>query len=569
MTTRYITANQGFLSTDSGDDTYVAQGITISGGIDMRGNGGGNQSLTLYGTVFGNIDDYFSATSGNDNIFIASTGGVSTYSWGAIKLGGGGHVIVNHGTISSADGYALYIAGNVGLDGALQTRITNTGTMTSFTDVGTNYTIQANNPGGIAVANSGDITSANGYALGLGTGNNVVTNSGFIGGQTEFGSGNDFFDFRQGTMNGIVLGGSGNDTIYGSIDDNTLYGSNGTDLIDGHLGADLMIGGADNDVYVVDNAGDVVDEGIANNGNGSDTIRSSINFDLSNTAQVVGIVEKLVLTGASALDATGSARSETIEGNVAANVIRGDGGNDRLYGFAGDDKLVGADGEDRLYGAAGDDRLHGGLGDDILSGGADADVMFGGADNDTYVFSNFEQLADESVNGSSGIDLVQSSVSFRLSDTTRVLGTVENLTLTGSADASALGSTGENTIVGNAGANTIDGNLGDDILTGGADIDKFRFSTSLSGNVDTITDFVHDTDQILLSDAIFSKLSAGNLAAGNFAINAASDANDYIVYNTTTGVLRYDADGNGAGVAVAFAKLDGVPGLTQSDFLIY
>ncbi|NBO20341.1 MAG: hypothetical protein EBV03_14190, partial [Proteobacteria bacterium] len=54
---------------------------------------------------------------------------------------------------------------------------------------------------------------------------------------------------------------------------------------------------------------------------------------------------------------------------------------------------------------------------------------------------------------------------------------------------------------------------------------------------------------------------------------AALDANDYLVYNSSTGVLSYDADGNGtASAAVAFAKieLNGVPpaDLSATDFIV-
>ena len=48
----------------------------------------------------------------------------------------------------------------------------------------------------------------------------------------------------------------------------------------------------------------------------------------------------------------------------------------------------------------------------------------------------------------------------------------------------------------------------------------------------------------------------------------AGDSNDYLIYNTTTGTLSYDADGNGAGAAVAFVTLLGNPALTSTDFTI-
>ena len=128
-----------------------------------------------------------------------------------------------------------------------------------------------------------------------------------------------------------------------------------------------------------------------------------------------------------------------------------------------------------------------------------------------------------------------------------------------------------NVIRGNSGDNTIDGGKGNDKLTGSGGADKFAFTTALNSNnnVDTITDFVHSTDKILLENDIFTALAAtGALAAGRFAINLAADANDFIIYNTTTGAVYYDADGNGAGAAVQFAQLNGVPGITQGDFEI-
>ena len=42
-----------------------------------------------------------------------------------------------------------------------------------------------------------------------------------------------------------------------------------------------------NDIYIVDNAGDIVNESLAGS-TGIDTVQSSISFSLSNTAQVLG-----------------------------------------------------------------------------------------------------------------------------------------------------------------------------------------------------------------------------------------------------------------------------------------
>ena len=58
-------------------------------------------------------------------------------------------------------------------------------------------------------------------------------------------------------------------------------------------------------------------------------------------------------------------------------------------------------------------------------------------------------------------------------------------------------------------------------------------------------------------------LVPGDLAAAQFkALNAAGDADDRFVYNTATGALSFDADGNGAGASVPVATLGTAPLLT-------
>jgi Ca2+-binding RTX toxin-like protein len=47
-----------------------------------------------------------------------------------------------------------------------------------------------------------------------------------------------------------------------------------------------------------------------------------------------------------------------------------------------------------------------------------------------------------------------------------------------------------------------------------------------------------------------------------------ADSNDFIVYNTVTGALLYDADGNGAVAAVQIATLAGGLALTNADFVV-
>jgi serralysin len=129
------------------------------------------------------------------------------------------------------------------------------------------------------------------------------------------------------------------------------------------------------------------------------------------------------------------------------------------------------------------------------------------------------------------------------------------LTITGNA--------GVNILVGTAFNDTLVGGKGSDVLTGGAGADAFVFNfvPNTSNNRDTITDFTSGTDVLQLSKAIYTAISGaiGGLATEQFwsAPGAVTghDADDRIVYNPTTGILYYDADGSGSGAAVQIALL--------------
>ncbi|MEO5973551.1 MAG: hypothetical protein ABIP91_09360, partial [Sphingomicrobium sp.] len=68
----------------------------------------------------------------------------------------------------------------------------------------------------------------------------------------------------------------------------------------------------------------------------------------------------------------------------------------------------------------------------------------------------------------------------------------------------------------------------------------------------------------------FSALpSSGALAASAFrAGTAAADADDRIIYDSATGSIYYDADGNGAGAQILFAQVAAGLALTNADFLM-
>ncbi|WP_114945403.1 hypothetical protein [Microvirga calopogonii] len=138
------------------------------------------------------------------------------------------------------------------------------------------------------------------------------------------------------------------------------------------------------------------------------------------------------------------------------------------------------------------------------------------------------------------------------------------------------GELGNDTLTGLAGDDILGGDLGKDrILTGtGKDIVVFDTKPGKT-NRDTITDFDPKKDSIHLDNAIFTKLgkkgsvsAPAKLSKGFFALGAAHDKNDYVVYDKKTGVLSYDKDGSGAAKAVEIAVFSNKPALTAADFFV-
>ena len=133
------------------------------------------------------------------------------------------------------------------------------------------------------------------------------------------------------------------------------------------------------------------------------------------------------------------------------------------------------------------------------------------------------------------------------------------------------GSTSGETIYGYAGNDKLNGKGGNDVLVGGDGKDAFVFTTkaSTTTNRDKIVDFNSSDDWFELDNAVFTKLANGVLSSANFrAGDKALDSNDYIVYDSKTGILSYDADGSGSGAAVQVAVLENKAKLSAGDFWI-
>ncbi|WP_435540421.1 Calx-beta domain-containing protein [Azospirillum sp. ST 5-10] len=259
-----------------------------------------------------------------------------------------------------------------------------------------------------------------------------------------------------------------------------------------------------------------------------------------------------------AVQVTGGAGSQVVTGDRAAQYIvlgadddtlRGGGGNDFVGSAEGNDVLFGDEGDDTVTGGLENDALYGNKQNDLLYGNFGTDTLFGGQDNDTALGG----LDDDLVYGQLGSDVLYGN---RGADT--LFGGQEGDTLFGGQDGDLL--------YGNLGDDWLDGNLGADTLFGGQGADLFVFRKPEEGG-DAIADFEAGVDRIAVYSPNFGNLAAGTLSAANFALDDPANGNAVFVFNTTTGVLSFDSDGNGAGVAVTIATLN-VRTLSHTDITV-
>lgn len=280
-------------------------------------------------------------------------------------------------------------------------------------------------------------------------------------------------------------------------------------------------------------------------------------------------------------------RDDMIEGGVGndalsgqegfADEINGRGGQDTLFGLSGDDTLYGSTGDDALYGGSGLDELYGGPGRDDLVGGADGDRLDGGAGFDTVYYSSAPgrvvvDLADWALNqGEAAFD--------GYFDVEAFAGSNFDDVLRGDAGSQQLhGQGGADLIDGRAGVDGLTGGDGDDILIGGlgldamygnAGADAFRYLSPQEGDAgELINDLVSGTDRIEVSALGFGGgLTPGPLLGPRLVYGSSATAPiGQFLYDG--GLLSWDADGTGAGAAVAIAQLVGAPLLLASDILV-
>jgi Ca2+-binding RTX toxin-like protein len=362
---------------------------------------------------------------------------------------------------------------------------------------------------------------------------NVTVSLAIAGAQNTVGAGTDtLIDIEN------LTGGAGNDALTGNASDNFIEGGAGNDTMTGGGGNDtvsyaaslvnvsvsLTVATAQNTV----GAGTDTISGFRNliGGAGNDALTGDVNANI-----LTGGLGNDTLNGGSGADTAsyaGATGNVSVSLAIAAAQVTGGAGTDTLMQI---ENLIGGLGNDTLTGDVNANLLEGGAGNDTLSGGGGADTLIGGLGNDRYVHSAGVTII-EAVDG--GTDEITSAESIVLP------ANVDNVTLTGTADANVTGNTLANFITGNSGANILVGGGGADTLAGGLGNDTYSDAPGITiieaigGGIDTVTSSATATlagyanvENLLLTGA--SSVSGtgndgNNLITGNFGSNALNGA---------------------------------------------
>jgi len=387
-----------------------------------------------------------------------------------------------------------------------------------------------------------------------------------------------------GTDNTNGMGNSLDNSIIGNEGINILAGQDGNDQLYGYGGSNTLIGGQGNDTYYSESSLDTL---IENAGQGIDQVYTNYNHVLGDNFENLGLLAGTVGIG------------NQLDNNISVH----SSSNSHLEGMAGNDVLVGLSGNDELLGGRGQDILEGSLGDDYLDGGHDNDFMSGGMNNDTYVVnrgdgagisrsgSNEDQVIEYANEGTDTIESYVYSLSLPANIENLILagpyarhgfGNGLDNQITGNTNNNILkGDGGNDVLLGNGGNDQLTGDAGNDILNGGAGIDVLWGGTGADyfvfdnlGTPDWIFDFSAE-DKLQLSTNTFTGIgTAGNIINSNNFISGnaiiAQDSDDHILYDTLTGRLYYDPDGNGESAMTHFATLygSGVPILNNTSIEI-
>lgn len=453
---------------------------------------------------------------------------------------------------------------------------------------------------------------------------------GFGNDRLEGGSGIDTVSYAGATaavsvsLTGSASGGAGVDVlsgvegVIGSDFNDTLNGSGLSDVIVGGLGNDSLNGGGGNDLVSYADATGAVTVNLltarATGAAGNDTLSS---FEL-----VLGSAFNDSITGSNGNDTLeGGAGADTFDGGAGtADVVRYSGGSTRVftsspsnstgaalgdtftnierwdfaaltgqavfYGGTAGEWVLGSNVADLIWGNAGDDTLNGAGGDDFILSGDGADSIIGGSGFDAVYYG--DSTTAVSLNLATGVhsgfaagDSFTSIESFLMTEQgdtvigADVGGTGDIIYGLGGAD-SLSGQRGFDWLIGGDGDDTLNGGFGFDYLSGGAGADRFVYANALDGGNaagETIIDFTSGQDRIAFDGASMglTALTLGEnlfIAAGAPSGTDGNSTGTTIIYDTATGTVWVDTNGNNAGGLTYLVNVFGSPVLAAGDFMV-
>ncbi|MGV3548838.1 calcium-binding protein [Rhizobium sp.] len=299
----------------SGKSWLFEDGYTFSSALGGAINAY-NQTDTviiLEGAARTTTGDYYGAIdmlAARNTVIVTETGTIEAGHTG-IALHGKDSEIDNRGRIDAAingvyasgDGFYLSNLGYIG-GGTYGVRMAgNESTLTNHDVAEIRGTVYMESAAGETMwFNNYGTTTAKANVLIGGAGNDIIHNTGTLGGFVSLGAGNDVLDTRWGSLwVARVAGGEGDDML---ITSRASYQLN-----------ELA-------------------------GQGYDTVKTDVSYALSDN------VEQLILFGVADISGTG---------NGGDNALLGNRVNNKLFGLDGDDWLDGRRGNDRLYGGEGAD----------------------------------------------------------------------------------------------------------------------------------------------------------------------------------------------------------------------
>ncbi len=568
-----------------GSDTYIV-GSTSDVVVELANEGMDIVQASVTHLLADNVERLFLTGTGNINAYGNALANILTANASNNTIDGkaGGDIM------TGGLGSDIYVVDNVG---DVVKELANEGTDTVRSSL--SYTLGAQVENLTLLGSSALDGTGNALAnlLTGNAGNNILEGKG--GGDTMAGrAGNDTYVVESASDIVSELANGGTDTVLASVGytlseeverltltgsssisgtgnalANTMTGNGGHNVLDGKGGADTMIGGLGNDIYVMDNAGDVLKES-ANEG--TDTVQASVRYTLS------ADVERLTLTGASRIDGTGNRLANILTGNSSHNILDGKGGADTMIGGLGSDTYIVDNAGDVVKESANEGTdtvqasisyklatdveqlvltgtgaingtgnslanvLTGNAGNNILDGKAGNDAMAGGAGDDTYVVDSAGDVVTELAN--EGTDTVQTGLTHTLS------ANVENLTLSGGARINGTGNGLANVLIGNGSHNILDGKGGADRMIGGLGSDIYV--------VDNVGDVVKelanegtDTVRSSLSYTLGAQVENLTLTGAGHSSGKGNSAGNVITGNTGNnsldGGLGRDILSGGAG----------------------